>query len=369
MVLNKLRSTNPNLDGIVPYDPKYLPADVMLSANENPDGLSAGVAGAVSAAIARVQVNRYPDPLANDLRDEVASAYGVERENVLVGNGGDELLFDIAFAWGGPGRTMLDCPPTFSVYAANARLCGTTVVNVERVIGGGRSFCSVDEEAVLERVSQGDIDYLTICTPNNPTGELTDLSFIERLLDATDALVLVDEAYGEFAKLGTSALPLLSSHKNLAILHTFSKAYSIAGVRVGYVLAHPEVISELKKVRQPYSVDAFSQAAALEVFKSRDVFAARTAKIVSERERVLATLRDFGDVEVWPSSANYLFMRVPKAAYVWERLLAGGVLVRDFSTGELTRDCLRVSIGSPEQNDRFISLLGHILDQEREYFG
>lgn len=366
--MNSLRKTNPNLDGITPYDPKYLPAQTMLSANENPGGLLPAVAGQVVIALSKLQMNRYPDPLANDLRDQIAAIYGLARENVLVGNGGDELLFNIAFAWGGPGRSTLDCPPTFSVYASNARLCGTAIVNIDRTSAGAQNPTGafpLDEEAILERVSQGDIDYLCICSPNNPTGDLTDRGFIERLLDATDALVLIDEAYGEFAPEGSSVVDLLSQHKNLAILRTFSKAYSMAGVRVGYLLANPEVITELIKVRQPYSVDALSQTVAREVVKFRELFEPRTAMLVSERERVFAALQEMDGVEPYPSFANYILVKFTQAdaGQVWQALYDAGVLVRDFSTSTYTPNCLRVSMGSPEQNDRFLQTLSKILEE------
>ena len=196
--------------------------------------------------VKRVALNRYPDPLANDLRDMIAEANGLDRDQVLVGNGGDELLFNMALAWGGPGRTFLNLPPTFSVYEANARLTNTTVANVPR-----RADFSIDEEAVLARVAEGGIDYLVVTSPNNPTGELAGETFVCRLLDATDALVMVDEAYFEFSR--QTMRPYLAQHKNLVILRTFSKAFSLAGVRMGYLLGDAEVIREFVKVRQPYS--------------------------------------------------------------------------------------------------------------------
>ena len=341
----------------MPYDPKYLPAKVMLSANENPASIPPAVMGNVVVELSQVPMNRYPDPLANALRDDIAAAYGLARENVLVGNGGDELLFDIAFAWGGPGRKTLDLPPTFSVYAANARLCGTEVVDIAR----GEDF-SVDEAAVLDRVAQADIDYLAVCSPNNPTGNTVSRDFVEALLNATDALVLVDEAYGEFG--GESVLPLLAEHKNLAILHTFSKAYSMAAVRVGYLLASPEVITELQKVRQPYSVDTLSQVVAREVFKFRDLFESRTQLLVSERDRMIAALQELDGVEVWPSSANFVLFRLDEsvAQTAWQTFYDAGILVRDFTTGPLTSNCLRASVGLPDQNDAFLATLASILE-------
>lgn len=262
--MNSVRPPNPRLDSVVPYDPKYLPAHAMMSANENPSNIPEEVRRAVMKRLKSLDFNRYPDPLANELREAIAEANGLEKENILLGNGGDELLFDIALAWGGEGRTFLNLPPTFSVYENNAQLTGTTVVNIPR-----RADYSIDEEAVFARVAQGDIDYIIIASPNNPTGQLASEEFLLKLLDATDALVMVDEAYFEFSR--TTMRVYLQQHENLLVLRTFSKAFSLAGVRMGYILANPSVITEFIKVRQPYSVDAVSQAIALEVFRKRAV--------------------------------------------------------------------------------------------------
>ena len=242
--LNSVRQSAPQLQGLVPYDPKYLPARAYLSANENPRDVETEIRQKIISAIRKVPLNRYPDPLANDLRDMIAEANGLDRDQVLLGNGGDELLFNIALAWGGPGRKFLNLPPTFSVYAANARLTGTEVIDVPRL-----ADYSIDEETVLKRVGQGDIDYVIVASPNNPTGKLANEEFLAKLLDATDALVLVDEAYFEFSR--TTMRPYLAMHKNLLILRTFSKAFSLAGVRMGYILGNAEVIREFLKVRQP----------------------------------------------------------------------------------------------------------------------
>ena len=175
------------LEGMVPYDPKYMPADAFMSANENPFGVPEHIRKEINDALSNVSLNRYPSPLANGLRKEIAKGLGVETNQVLVGNGGDELLFDIALAWGGPGRKFLNLPPTFSVYETNARLTNTEVVSVPR-----RVDYSVAEEDLLVRASKGDISYIILTNPNNPTGNLTSASFIRKLLEATNALVLVD---------------------------------------------------------------------------------------------------------------------------------------------------------------------------------
>lgn len=352
--LNSVRQSAPQLQGLVPYDPKYLPARAYLSANENPRDVETEIRQKIISAIRKVPLNRYPDPLANDLRDMIAEANGLDRDQVLLGNGGDELLFNIALAWGGPGRKFLNLPPTFSVYAANARLTGTEIVDVPRL-----ADYSIDEEAVFARLGQGDIDYVIVASPNNPTGKLANEEFLVKLLNATDALVLVDEAYFEFSR--TTMRPYLAMHKNLLILRTFSKAFSLAGVRMGYILGNAEVIREFLKVRQPYSVDAVSQAIAREVFSERQKFERGIMAIISERNRLLEELAKVPGVTVYPSDSNYILFKLEGADKVWEALYARGILVRDFSHAPMLENCLRVSVGTEEENNEFLAALREIM--------
>ena len=355
--LNSVRQSAPQLQGLVPYDPKYLPARAYLSANENPRDVETEIRQKIISAIRKVPLNRYPDPLANDLRDMIAEANGLDRDQVLLGNGGDELLFNIALAWGGPGRKFLNLPPTFSVYAANARLTGTEVVDVPRLAN-----YSIDEEAVFARLGQGDIDYVIVASPNNPTGKLANEEFLVKLLNATDALVLVDEAYFEFSR--TTMRPYLAMHKNLLILRTFSKAFSLAGVRMGYILGNAEVIREFLKVRQPYSVDAVSQAIAREVFSERQQFEHGIMAIISERDRLLEELAKVPGVIVYPSDSNYILFKLEGADKVWEALYARGILVRDFSHAPMLENCLRVSVGTEEENNEFLAALREIVESK-----
>lgn len=352
--MNSVRASAPQLVDVTPYDPKYLPAEAYLSANENPSDVAAEIRQEVKRELNKVQFNRYPDPLANELRDMIAEANGLDRDQVLMGNGGDELLFNIALCWGGPGRKFLNMPPTFSVYENNAQLTNTEVVNIPR-----RDDYSIDEEAVLARVAEGDIDYVIVTSPNNPTGDLASDAFVLKLLDATDALVLVDEAYFEFSR-GTMR-PYLAQHKNLLILRTFSKAFSLAGVRMGYLLGNAEVIREFLKVRQPYSVDSVSQAIARVVYRNRAKFEHGIMQIIDERTRVYQALCEIDGVTAYPSHANYILFHVEGADVVWQKLYDQGILVRDFSHAPLMEMCLRVSIGSPEENDRFLNALREII--------
>ena len=352
--MNAVRPAAPQLAGIQPYDPKYIPAEIMLSANENTLDVPFEIRREVEREVRKTPLNRYPDPLANGLRDMIAEANGLDRDQVLMGNGGDELLFDLALAWGGPGRTFMNLPPTFSVYDNNARLTNTKVVDVPR-----RADFSIDEDAVLERLAQGDVDYTIVTSPNNPTGGLAPSSFVKKMLEASDALVMVDEAYFEFSRY--TARPLLAEFENLVILRTFSKAFSMAGVRMGYLLASERVLAEFKKVRQPYSVDAVSQAIARVVYRNRAQFEKGIEAIIAERERMIAALAALPGVTAYPSDSNYILFRIGgalDAGWVWQQLLEAGVLVRDFSRAKYLENCLRVSVGTEEENGRFLEVLG-----------
>ena len=354
---NGVRSAAPQLAGVEPYDPKYIPAEVMISANENALDVPFELRREVEREVRKVALNRYPDPLANDLRDMIAEANGLDRDQVLMGNGGDELLFGMALAWGGPGRAYLDMPPTFSVYAYNARLTNTEVVSVPR-----KADFSIDEPAVLDCLRAGSIDYTIVTSPNNPTGNLVGADFVRSMLESTDALVMVDEAYFEFSRF--TMRPLLDSYENLVILRTFSKAFSLAGVRMGYLLGSESVLREFKKVRQPYSVDAVSQAIARVVFANRAEFERGIDQIIEQRAVMEEELRRLPGLSVFPSDSNYVLFRLDEgidAGRVWQRLLDEGILVRDFSRTKYLENCLRASVGTPEENERFVTALAKML--------
>ena len=357
----------PYLAGIEPYDPNFTPTRINLSANENTYPLPEGVRTAVDAALAATPLNRYPDPMSNDLRDELAAWHGVARENICVGNGGDELLYNFLLAFGGAGRTLLNCPPCFSEYAFFASLCQTAVRDVWR----DPATFELDQAAVLAAAPECDLAIVT--SPNNPTGDRAPREFVAALCDACPGMVMVDEAYIEFADeaFGATATAqgLLAEHPNLVILHTLSKAFGAAGTRLGYVIAAPDVIDVFAAIRQIYSVNVLTQAAALACVRERAAYAPTVATIAAERERVLAALRGFAvedlPVEVWPSAANFLLVRIPSATRVRERLRDEySILVRDFSYAPGLAGCLRITIGTPEENDEVLSALAALIKEE-----
>jgi histidinol-phosphate aminotransferase len=358
--MGRLRQPRADLADLTPYDAREPTVEINLAANENPMNLPHEVIAHIAELLPEFGFNRYPDPMATPLREQIAEANGLDAANVLVGNGGDELIFDLMLAWGGPGRTLLNMPPTFAMYEIDARVTGTEVVEVPR---RAKDF-AIDEKAVLRRLEKGDIDIVMVSHPNNPTGNLQPETFLIDLLKGTDALVLVDEAYFEFSR--HTMRPHMTRHPNLVILRTFSKAFSLAGLRVGYLLAHEDVISELTKVRQPYSVDRFSQWVAGLVFRERVVFEGQIQELLRQRDVLEHGLGQVPGIEVFRSEANFVLFRVERAAAVWRDLLhSHGILVRDLSRVPGLEDCLRVSVGSERENRAFLDAVAELMTSRR----
>lgn len=350
----KIRMRDEFLD-LKPYDPGFCAQEVVVSANENPFGMPDDVRAAALDAVAKVAFERYPNPLADALRDDIAAWHGLDRSRVFVGNGGDELLFDLLLAFGGPDRVLIDCPPTFGIYALYAKLTGTRVRSIAR----DAADFSLDEKAIEQAASQADI--VMLASPNNPTGNTLDPAWIAALSRRVRGFVVVDEAYGEFADDATSCIGLLESCDNVAVLRTFSKAFASAGLRCGYLLAPPALVEGIAAVRQPYSVDVVSQAIARVVVGMRASFAPSVSAIKSERARMAEGLARIDGVSVWPSEGNFLLVRMAHAHAVYERLRDEySILARDFSWAPLLKDCLRITVGTPGENDRVLAAMSSI---------
>lgn len=334
---------------LVPYDVPPPEVPVVLSANESPYNLPEPVLARARDITDTLAFNRYPDPTARALRRAIGARFGLAADDVIVGNGGDELLQYLMLAYGGPGRLTLSFPPTFSMYAIEAEITATPLFEMER---DAEDFHVPVEEASTA-LGAGDYSIVLVCTPNNPTGTATRRADIERLLEASDALVLVDEAYAEFD--GQTVADLVSRHANLMVLRTFSKAFSMAGLRVGFALGQPSTLAPLAKVRLPYNADAFSQAVALAALEHAELFEARWAETRAERDRLAAALASKSNTIVYPSSANFLCVRVRDDEALAAALAAAGVLVRDLGGSPLMAGCVRVTVGSPQENDVLIA--------------
>ena len=354
--MDRLRPPRAEMADLVAYGARDVRAEVMLASNENPANLPGELLDKLADRVRyEIDFNRYPDPLASRLRELIAEANGLDARNVLVGNGGDELILDLLLAWGGPGRTLVDLPPTFAMYGIDAQMTGTRMLSIPRT-----DTFEVPSEPVLAELATGVPDMIVVSNPNNPTGTMAPETLLIDILNTTDALVLIDEAYFEFSR--HTMRPHMERHPNLVILRTFSKAFSLAGLRAGYLLAHEDVVRELTKVRQPYSVNRFTQVAAALTFRERVVFQAGIREIMRTRDMLQTGLAAIPGVEPFPSEANFVLFRVPQASAIWRDLLHDhSILIRDLSRTPGLEDCLRVTVGTEAEVQRFLAALEEIV--------
>jgi len=315
---------------------------VKLDAMENPYPLPAELRRELGEALARVDLNRYPDPTGRKLRALIARKMGVPPGmEILLGNGSDDLIQIVTFAMARPGAAMMFPAPTFVMYHMNATLSGMRALPCPL----GADY-ALDREAFVARVKEEQPALIFIAYPNNPTGVLYPEESVAAVLRAAKGLVVVDEAYHVFAQ--KSFLPRLGEFPNLVVMRTVSKL-GLAGIRLGYLVGRPEWIGEFNKVRQAYNVNVLTQAAATFVLERLDVLEAQAAKIRADRAGLGEALAALPGVTVFPSAANFFLVRVPDADRAYEALKRQGVLVRNFNSPGL-ENCLRITVGTPDEN-------------------
>lgn len=355
-----LRHIKPSVRAISAYGLALRQAPVKLNQNENPYDLPAALKQrVVEQALAR-SWSRYPEFAPSELLAKLAQVSGWTSEGILLGNGSNELIETLLRVTVSPGTPVVIPEPTFTLYALLARILGGDVLTVP--LGPALEY----DAAELRSVSQGTSAVLTIvCSPNNPTGGVLPFEEMSRLCREASGLVVVDEAYHEFA--GFSAVPLLAEHPNLIVLRTFSKAMSLAGLRVGYLLAAPELVREIGKARLPYSLDFFSQAAALATLEAPEALHASVERLIAAREALLHELYRIPGVKPYPSRANFILIELaeadPKA--VFESLYERGVLVRDVTAYPRLDRCLRVTVGTEDENVTLVQALRFAVEQQR----
>jgi histidinol-phosphate aminotransferase len=345
------------LDG---YHSPQVEVPVRLNTNESPYSPPPEFVTRYTAALTAVDWHRYPDRDARELRDALGGFLGQPRGRLLCANGSNEVLQTLLLTYGGTGRSALIFEPTYALHAQIARSTATTIVVGER----GADF-EIDAAVAADLVRSERPSVVFVCSPNNPTGTVESRATVEQLLDVaieTGALLVVDEAYGEFSP--WSALELVDDERPLVVVRTYSKVWSLAAVRLGFAVAPPWVIAELEKVLLPYTLSVPTQIAGTVALDFRREMEARVASLVEERGRLSAALSEMPGLAVVPSGANFLLVRVNGDAHdLWERLLEHGVLVRDFSTWPRVEGCLRVTVGTPEENDAFLAAMNAVLPE------
>lgn len=342
-----------DLRGRSPYGAPQLHVPVALNVNENTHGVPESVAHDIveSIAAAVLQIHRYPDREFTELRESLARylGHGLTAGNIWAGNGSNEVIQHILQAFGGPGRSVLGFPPTYSMHSIIAASTGTAWVE-----GARDADFAISPETAVEWVQRTDPDLVFLCAPNNPTGTPLHLDTIEAVYAASRGIVFVDEAYAEFVPSGIpSALTLLSGRERLVVSRTMSKAFAFAGARLGYLAADPAIADALRLVRLPYHLSALTQAAAVAALAHADEMLARVDDIRGQRDRLERELPRLGYAP-WTSWSNFvLFGDVADPHRTFERLLERGVLIRDLGIPHT----LRVTAGTESETSQFLAAL------------
>jgi len=297
------------------------------------------------------EVNRYPDPLQRKLKTALSEIKGVKPDQILLGNGSDEVLDLIFRAFCEPGQDeVILLPPTYGMYGVLAQLN-----NIRAHAVSLNTDFELDLEAITAKVDKK-TKVIFVCSPNNPTGNSIPLSQIEALLKRFKGLVVVDEAYVDFAE-QTSALSLLDAYPKLMICQTFSKAYGLAGIRLGIGFADPLIISYLNKIKPPYNINILTQKAAIASLKQKKAVEQQVKELIAERQNMEKALLNFNFVrKIFPSNANFLLIQVDDANKRYSQLIENDIVVRNRSSLIGCENCLRVTIGTPQENIKFMNV-------------
>lgn len=344
-----LSSIKPAVRQTEAYTLKHFHAKVKINQNENPFDMPEPVKAAVAEAMARKPWSRYPAFVPVELAARLAGFAGWQSEGILVGNGSNELIEAILMVTVELGKRVVIPQPTFTLYKLFTTILGGHCDEV--FLTPDLAF---DVPKLVDAARRADV--VILCSPNNPTGGTLSLDQLREILRAARGLVVVDEAYHEFS--GQTAVPLLREFDRLVVLRTFSKAMAMAGLRVGYLLAHPALAEQISKAKLPYNLNIFSMTAAQAAIEHFELLKPQIELLIRERERVYRELQRIPQVRAYPSQANFIaFSTGAKPSEVFNALYAEGVLVRDVSRYPMLAKFLRVSIGSPEENDQFLAAL------------
>ena len=328
---------------------------VKLDAMENPYGLPQALQREIAEAVSRVAINRYPDPTAPALVRRLRETMGIPPElDLMLGNGSDEIIHIIVQSVARRGAVVLAPRPSFVMFSAYAGLAGLEYVGVPL-----RPDFTLDTRAFLDAMARHRPAVVFIAYPNNPSGNLFDEESVARVVAAAPGLVVIDEAYHAFAR--KTFMTRLGEFPNLIVMRTLSKL-GLAGIRLGYAVGRPEWIREFDKVRSPYNVNSLTHVVAERILAHHDVLDAQARSIADERQRLDTELRRLSRVTVFPSDANFILVRVPDAAAVFEGMRRRGVLIKNLDTGvPLLEGCVRLTIGTPEENRRCLDAFAQSL--------
>lgn len=334
--------------------------DIKLDANESPVNLPPLVQERVVSRLSFLPFNRYPEIGMTGLKEQIAQSFNLSVDNIVIGNGSSEILQALCHTFGGAANSIVYPTPSFSMYDIYVKMADSKAIPVSL----NEDF-SLNREKVVEAAKNADASLVMLCNPNNPTGNVMPLDDIKYIVSRANCPVVIDEAYYEFY--GQTAAVLLKDHTNLIITRTFSKAYGLAAARVGYMIASQELAAAVSKVMMPYHVNALSLAAAEVVYQMRDEFTAGIEQTISERNRLIEAFKTIPGMTVYPSEANFIMVRTNRAKILAACLADKGIGIRDFSSNAELTDCLRISIGTPVENDTLFKIAKACLESGEKH--
>lgn len=319
---------------------------VKVNANECGMNLPPMVEDRVMGRLSRVAFNRYPNEDLEQLMESIADNYGLQKENVLIGNGSSEIIEKLFFAFGGRNLTVVYPQPSFSMYHIYAKAAEARSVVVEL----NKEDYSLNVREFIQKVNDSKASLAVVCNPNNPTGNALPLEDIENIAQHTSCALLIDEAYVEFY--GQSATSLLKKYPKLLVARTFSKAYGLAAIRCGYLLGDAEVIAMVAKTFMPYHMDVLTLVTADTVLQMRDEYVPRIQQMIAERNRMSELYASLPGFKVYPSQTNFILVKYEKAVPLNEELVNMSIGVRSFGSALGLENCLRISMGTRQENDQ-----------------
>ncbi len=341
----------PNVRALSAYHVDETPVRIKLDAMENPYTMPDPVRRAYAAEVARARINLYPDPSGKELKKAIGRLWGLKPDQMILGNGSDELIQTIILAFGGPALVPA---PTFAMYEITARALAQDVVSVPL----DQEF-DLDADLMIRKARASKAKVIFLACPNNPTGNRYSDAAVRKILENVNAAVVVDEAYYSFS--GRTLLPLLKRYPNMIILRTLSKI-GFAGLRIGILTASKTLVEEFNKIRLPYNINSLSQAVAAAALRHRPVLDRQISQLISEREKLYNALSRLPGVRVYRSETNFIMLRTAAdASVIHGKLKQRGILIKNLSKPGPLKNCLRVTIGTPEENREFLKNLTRIL--------
>lgn len=328
--------------------------DIILNANENPWDFPDTLKKQLCDQIMGMSLNRYPDAGFSELLTELSSYTGVPEDQIICGTGSDELIAMITQSFLNPGEAVVTHLPSFAMYKIWTAIGNGAFYGVPDIHGH-----NPNTEALIATARQTDAKLIYLCTPNNPTGYLFPRYDLVQIIEETNALVIIDEAYMEFK--GVTHMDLLSNYPNVIILRTLSKAFGLAGIRCGYAMASKELIDVLYKVKSPYNLNSITQAAAILALKNRDKLLARLKTLNVERRKVYKVLRDCRLEKLYPTASNFIYFETEKSQEIYEAMKNAGILIKYFPHDGTNEAAIRLSIGTPDENARVSKILKEVL--------